>query len=182
MNKPEKQQILIFIIAILIVAAFVVFRYIPLARKTMALNQDKEELLTRHAMIRLQTKQMPLLYEKRLKLIEQVKDFDLNIPEKREFASLWEQIVDKMNELDLKDQLIQPGQEVSDGRLCCIPISIQCSGSLTQIFELIKSIENMKRIVRIESMELIGDQKNLSMVKMSASGKVYYRRPEDNKS
>jgi len=84
-----------------------------------------------------------------------------------------------MNKQNLKEQLVQPGSEIQSAEVNCIPINIECSGSLKQIFELFKSLNNFERLIRIESIRLINDKDFVGPLKMKVQASVYYRPTEE---
>ena len=107
-------------------------------------------------------------------------DFDRKIPKNRNFADLWDQIAKVMNRHNLQEQLVQPGTEIKGDELNCIPISIQCTGSHSQIFEFFKSLQKFDRLIRVESVTLTNDSDFTGRVKMDADANVYYQADGSN--
>ncbi|MHC4069117.1 MAG: type 4a pilus biogenesis protein PilO, partial [Planctomycetota bacterium] len=84
-------------------------------------------------------------------------------------------ITDLMDSHELKDQLVQPGKEVTSGRLNGIPISMQCKGDLKQMFKLFKSLAESERLIRIEQVKLSNAKDFSGDVTMQTKGVIYYR-------
>jgi len=182
MKYPEKQQVIIVVSAMAIIAGFCIFRYIPARKQSLALKQTKADSQSRATANLARAAQIPQLREKYQKTHEAVGDYDVKIPAGRNFARLFEQIASVMNECDLTDQLVQPNAEIEGDQLNCIPISIKGKGSLEQIFELFSSLNNFDRLINIRSLKLTGDKERSGIVEMVAEANVYYHSTEENNS
>lgn len=178
MRYPEKQQVIIIAVGLIVTALFTVFRYIPIAKDNMLLKQAKAAHLDENTKVAAQIGQLPLVCEQKARLQQSIGNYDLKIPEKREFASLWEEISSLMNEHKLKDQQIKPGIETEDGRLVCIPITIECSGNTDQVFAFFRSLENVDRLLRIDSLEIQRLEGMHNAIKVNMTSKVYCRKNE----
>lgn len=175
MKLSEKQQLIIAVSAVVLIAGFVLFCYYPMVKKSRDIKQARAEQLDANLRADNQRRQLPTLHEQLEKLRRQVSGYDVKIPQDRRFAGLWQQIADIMNTHELKDQLVQPGREKQGTELNCIPISIHCSGSLKQIFEFFVSLEKLERLIYIEHVQLLNDVDFTGWVKMQAQANIYYR-------
>ncbi|MHC5061960.1 MAG: type IV pilus inner membrane component PilO [Planctomycetota bacterium] len=175
MKLLQKQQVVIIVLAVSIIAGFATFLYYPLARQTKAVKQADAAQSAAAAKADARKQQLPILRGKVDALSQSLANYDRRIPEKREFAQLWRQVADVMNKHDLKDQLVQPAAEIAGADLNCIPISIRCSGRMEQIYEFLKSMENFERVIRIEHFKLENDIDLRGQLRMNAQANVYYR-------
>lgn len=179
MRCPEKQQLVIISVAVTIIAGFTVFSYLPLARETISSRQARADYTVENSKVSAQKGQLPLICEQKAQLQAVVGNYDEKIPQQRRFAALWEQISEVMNEHELKDQQIKPGDEIEDGQLVCIPLSIQCSGTSDQVFALLKSMEKFERVIRIDSIILGHLDGENDEIKINAEAKVFYGKNEE---
>ena len=175
MKFLQRQQIIIIVLAGSIITALVTFLYYPLARQTKAVQQADAAQASAAAKADARKRQLPVLRKKTEALARELQDFDKRLPTSREFAVLWQQIADVMNEHDLKDQLVQPGNEIQGPQLNCIPISIRCTGRSGQIFEFLKSLQKFERVIRVENFRLENDRDFTGWLKMDTEANVYYR-------
>ena len=175
MKFLEKQQIVIFALAIVVIAGFGVFRYYPLVKENGDVKKAKADHLADAARTNTQIRQMPVIRDEIDKLRRQVGDFESQIPQHRSLAGLWQEIADIMNTHNLTDQLVQPGDEIHGERLSRIPLKIRCSGALSQIFEFFRSIEQLDRLIRVEHLDLAGDKDFSGYVTVNAQANVYYQ-------
>ena len=175
MRFLEKQQLIIAALAVAIVAGFVFFCYIPLAKETQAIRNTQLQHLEENLKVRSQAQQLPIMVSKTGILAEKIGDFDRKIPGVREFGPLCDRIAAVMVECGLKDQAIQPQKEVPGKDICRIPINMQCSGNLREVFSFFKSLEDFERVIRIEDLSLVGDSKGRGQIKVTANANVYYR-------
>ena len=72
--------------------------------------------------------------------------------------------------------MVQPDSEIEVDNLICIPVQIQCKGTMSQIFEFFKSLQNVERLVRIEQVQLKNDTDLNGHVTMTAKANIYYRQ------
>ena len=79
-----------------------------------------------------------------------------------------------MNEHNLRDHQIQPGNEINDDDLNGIPVNVKCKGRLAQMFEFYKSLQRLDRLVRIEQVELLNESDFSGEVSMQTKVLIYY--------
>ena len=150
MKFLQRQQLIIIVLAAALISGFAMFLYYPLLRQTKAVKQADAAQSSSAAKADARKRQLPLLRKQTEELEHRLQNFDQRLPASREFAGLWQQIAEVMNEHNLKDQLVQPGNEIQGPQLNCIPISIRCSGRGEQIFEFLKSLQKFERFIRVE--------------------------------
>jgi Tfp pilus assembly protein PilO len=122
-----------------------------------------------------QSRQLPAFEKQRSELKSSVGDYDVKVPRDRDLGAFLQKITGLMNKHDLKEQLIQPGKELSDDQLSCIPVSMQCKGSLRQMFDFFRALQALDRLVRIQHVELSNAGDFSGEVSMRAETVVYYR-------
>jgi len=160
-------------------AGFALFGYLPLHKRTKAVGRKMaaQKLVITKASA--EKRQLPELKEQLLKLQEQIGNYEANLPEQRALGVFLQRLSGLMNEHNLKEQVIQPGQEIKADELNCIPVDLQCKGKLAQVFEFYKSLQGLGRLVRIEQVKLVNGSDLSGEVTMQSSVVVYYR-PQAN--
>lgn len=174
MRNIDKQQFIIIIVAVVSLGGFGLLRYLPLAGKTRAIKAAREQFQAGDREVKSQARQIPLLNAKMEQVKSKIGDYDSKIPFGREFASLYDEITDVMKKHNLSDQLIQPGGEIAGNEISTIPISIECSGNLKDIFGFFRSIESFDRLIRIESLEMKSEIEH-DIIAVKAGVLVFYR-------
>lgn len=175
MKHPEKKQLQIIGIAAVIIVGFGVLRFYPLARRMADIRRTRCRQSAVVAQVRQYTMGIPALRRQADDLRVKLADYDLRIPPDRRFADLWHRMAEAMNRHNLQEQVVQPGGETTSQIVGCIPITIQCSGTLEQIFEFLKSLANFERLIRIEELQLQNDTDYSGRIKLNAVAKVYYQ-------
>jgi Tfp pilus assembly protein PilO len=175
MKRPDRQQVMIITVAVIMAAGFAVGRYMPLAKRKAEVRQAKADAMMRVDSLTTKSSQLSGMREKVLALADDLAKYDMQVPEGRNFAGLWQQIADVMNAHGLTDQLIQPADEIRGESINCIPLSLQCSGDLSEIYEMFNSLGELDRLIRIEHVQLLNDNDYSGNVKMQAKANVYYR-------
>lgn len=171
----EKQQLVICVAAGVIVAGFVLFRYLPLRRRMKAAMQTKAAQTLTIAKGTADSKQLPLLKEQLLELQRELENYEANIPERSNIGVFLQRIAGLMNEHNLKEHVIEPRKEIKAEELNCIPVNMKCKGRLTQIFEFYRRLQGMDRLIRIEQVKLFNDSDFSGEVGMEAKAVIYYR-------
>lgn len=171
----ERKQIAICISAGTIVAAFLLFRYLPLRKRVKAVEREKAAQTLAINKASMERVQLQLLKEQLLNLQTTVENYKANIPAKNDFGVFLQQIADLMGKHNLKEQVIAPGKEIEVKGLNCIPVDMQCKGTLAQVFEFQKQMQRLERLVRIEHIELVNDSDFTGEVSMQAKVVIYYR-------
>jgi len=171
----ERQQIAICVVAGVMVAGFVLFRYLPLQKRTKTVGQKRAAQTLAVAKACRQSGQLPVLKEQLLKLQRAVGNHEANIPAQMELGVFLHRIADLMNEHHLKEQVVAPGKDIEVDELKCIPVNMQCKGRLKQIFEFYGRMQGLDRLVRIEQVKLMNDNDFSGEVSMQTKVFIYYR-------
>jgi Tfp pilus assembly protein PilO len=171
----KRQQITIFVIGATLVAVFVLLWYLPTYRRLKALKQAKYQQTVPAARLANLRSEFPALRSELLKLQEATDNCEQQIPGERGLGEFLHGIADLMNEHNLKEQQIQPGEEIKSGDLYRIPIDMKCKGRLAELFEFYKSLQGFDRLVRIEQVKLINDSGYNGQLSMQTKASIYYR-------
>lgn len=178
--KLDKQQLIIVGLGVVILCGFGIFQYIPVIRQKHAIREGMAQQDQLSEMICSQSALLPELKQQEKQLQEELIPFFKKLPQGRHFSQLWQQIADVMNECKLTDQLVQPGEELKSDQLCSIPLTLECRGSLEQLFAFFQAMENMDRLVRFEEVKLENDSDFNADVKLNAKANVYYQPDNRN--
>ncbi len=122
-----------------------------------------------------ETAQMLVTKEQLLTLKRTLGNYKANIPAKNDFGVFLQQIADLMGKHNLREQVIAPGKEISVKGLNCIPVYMQCKGTLAQVFEFQKQMQRLDRLVRIEHIKLANDSDFTGEVSLQTKVIIYYR-------
>jgi len=182
----QRYKLVILAAAGAVVMAIFVFWYVPLQRSKARLIQAKMARQSALRQRQTQMQQLPKFGEQIERLRAEVGDFHSKIPAGRPaYGGFLEQITWLMNKHNLQEQSVQPQQQIEAEQVNCIPVNVQCKGSLGEIFEFFKSLQSqsgLKRQIRIAHVELANEQQlnpDKSQVSMRACIGIYYtpRRP-----
>lgn len=177
-KTADKQQALIILAAVIMLTGFGGLRYLPMFRQQQAMAARMQQQEQEMQDIQTHSCLLPELRHQKKRLEDSLDEFAQKIPRSRDFARLWQQIADAMNACRLSDQWVQPGTEQKAGRLSCIPLTIECRGSMEQIFTFVKVVEDMDRLMRLDELKLENSPEFKADLKMSARVMVYYQ-PEE---
>ena len=176
MKIPEKQQLIIYTIIIVVFTGFTFFSYLPIKSKADALKQKREILLSSNQAVVMRMQQLPVLHEQLEKMRESVGDYDLEVPYGRSHGLFLQQIADVMNRMGLTEQRITPGLEYDIEELTCIPIDIQCRGQFDRIFAFFKSLEKFDRLIQLEQVDMSNTSDYDGLILVRAKLNIYYRQ------
>jgi Tfp pilus assembly protein PilO len=157
------------------VCVFLLFWYLPLHKQMKAIRQTKAEQTLAISKGSADSRQLPLMKEQLLELQTRLGNYEANIPEQNTFGGFLGQITDLMNQNNLKEQEVTPGEEIKTDKLNCIPVTISCKGKLAQIFKLYRQLQTLGRLIRIERVKLSNDNNYEGQVSMETKAVIYYR-------
>jgi len=171
----ERKQVVVFVIALAMVVGFIVLRYLPLHKEMAALEQRRQAEAAAVTQMVTEAGQLPSLMKQVSSLKVKVGDYDARVPVNRDLGAFLQNLANLMNEHNLHEQLINPGTAVEADGLNCVPVSMQCSGKLEQIYAFFGSLEKLERLIRIERVRLVNDENFGGLVKMETTAVIYYR-------
>jgi len=175
MKCPDRKQVILLAITAAVGAGSAMFGYLPIAHQKMVLRESMRRNALTLEQIRVQGRQLPDL-EKKVEALEQkAVEFDEKAPRERQFAQLWQTITQIMNEHQLSNQLVQPGVEVRGEPVSRMELTLQCTGSFENVFELFRCLEQMDRLIRIESVKLNNDAEFSGQLNVQACASVYFQ-------
>ena len=176
-----RQQIVTCIVAVVLVTAFVVFRYLPLRQRVKVAEQKLAAQKLAIAKGLAEAQRVPESKEQLAELRKTIGNYEQRIPDNRALGEFLHGMANLMNEYNLTEQLIEPGAETEAGQLNGIPVKMKCKGRLKQIFGFYERLKGLDRLVRIEQIELANDRDLSGEVAMETNAVIYYR-PEKAKS
>ncbi len=171
----ERQQVMICGMAGVVVCVFMLFWYLPLHKKIKTIRQTRAAQSLAIAKGAADSRQLHLMKEQLLELQTVLANYEANIPDKNTFGGFLGGIADLMNENNLKEQEITPGEEIKADKFNCIPVTMRCKGELVQIFKLYRQLQTLDRLVRIEQVRLSNDREFSGQVSMETKAFIYYR-------
>ena len=180
----KRQQVIIFAAAGVILGGFMLLQFFPLRKKMAAIRKAEAAQNLVISKVSSQSRHEPLLKERLLRLEMQTSRYDLQVPYASDLGGFLREIAGIMNEHNLKEQMVQPGkqnktagssQEITGQNIRAIPVTMACKGSLGQVFEFFKSLQNLDRLVSIEQVKLVNDKDFNSEVSIEAKTVIYYR-------
>jgi len=171
----ERQQVIICVLAVVMIIGFTAFCYLPLQKRSKAVEQVKAEHTLVITKASAEMEQLPVLEKQLMELQKAVKNYEVKVPPQRNLGEFLHTIAKLMNDRNLKAPIIQPGQEVESDKLNCVPVNMQCKGKLSEIFEFYKRLQGLDRLVRIEQVELVNDGSFSGEVNMQTKAVIYYQ-------
>ena len=175
MPVNKKQQIVVISAAAVMTAVFVFCGYLPLSSKVKTLRSGNEDMKILIDQRFAEISQIPAMRTRVSDLAAKVGNMNERIPGDRNIGDFLNSVAGIMQSCDLKEQLVQPSAEFSEGKLRCIPIELNCKGNLESMFNFFKSLRSSGRLIRIERIEFEGSDKLDGQIKMSTKGLIYYQ-------
>ncbi len=171
----RRQQVWVLVIASLFAADFVFNGYLPSHRRLENLAQAR----TQHERIIdtavAQAEVLPALEVRHKEIVKQVSRYEDSVPAQSNLGLFLGQIAELMTEHQLANQVVVPGTEVKAGELNCIPVQMDCTGTLDGVFGFFADLGNMSRLVRINKISLKNDTGFTGTVSMQTEAMIFYR-------
>jgi Tfp pilus assembly protein PilO len=182
MKGTGKKQILFLGAMVLVGVILVIVGYVPIVWQKYVIRRALQRQSLTVEQVRGSIEQAAILEKQIADLQTRVGRFEQCVPQDAQFSSLWRQIADLITDHDLQNQQVRPGVEIRYEDFNVVTLDIQCSGTLSKIFDFVQSIERMDRLVRIEQMELTNDKNLTGQLTFTAKAEAYYRTPQNNKA
>lgn len=173
--QDYKQQAWVYVVGCLFVADFAFYGYLPAHRRLQSLHELQRQNARLVETAQSQQQALPGLRRTLEATEEAVAHYDQSIPVGRSLVSFQRQITDMMTENALTDQVIVPQSEVQADELVCIPVRMNCKGSLEGVFGFCRALRTMDRLVRIENLRLKNDTNYTGQISLEAETVIFYR-------
>jgi len=170
------------VLAAVMVGGFVLLRCLPLRRKMETLEHARADHKVAITKTCIQSGQLPSLKDQLEQLQQEVGNYEARIPAQRDLGAFLQSLTNLMDEQKLTEQLIKPGTESQAETLSCIPVNMQCKGSLIRIYEFFDALQRLDRLVRIKKVELTNDKDFSGVVGMNAETVIYYRKDTERRT
>lgn len=174
-RSGRRQQAWLYAVAVLFCADFAFYGYTPSHKRLQSLRKAEIQQGRMIDTAVAQSKELPAL-KARLQSVEQiVGHYEAYVPREVSLGGFLQDIARIMTEHHLADQVVVPGKEVESGGVRCIPVRINCKGSLRDIFGFFHDFQAMDRLVRIEKVVLQNDRDFTGQVGMDTNAVIFYR-------
>ncbi len=174
-KSSRKQQAWLYAIAVLFCADFVFYGYMPCHNRLQSLREAgiRQRRLIETATV--QSQELPALKVRLTDTEQIVEHYENYIPREVSLGLFLQEIARIMTEHHLADQVVVPGTEVESEGVGCIPVHVNCRGSLKDIFGFFRDFQAMDRLVRIEKVTLQNDRDFTGRVSMNTDAVIFYR-------
>jgi len=178
----RRQQMWVYLIGTLFVADFLFYGYMPSQQRLRSLRQAKAKQVHAIRTAAMQSKELPRL-KRRLHTVEEiVKNYEAYVPAKGSLGAFLQDIARIMNAHNLTEQNIAPQSDIEYGGVNCIPVHMNCKGSIKEVFGFFHDFQAMDRLVRIEKTVLKNDSEYTGRVSMHTEAVIFYRPQKAQKS
>jgi len=176
-TKPllRRQQAWVLGIGVLFLADFVFYGYMPSHRRLQSLvrAQSQHESTINTAMT--QAEALPALEKRHKETAGTVRHYEDSVPAESTLGVFLGQIASIMTAHHLIDQVVEPGKEIEANELNCIPVRMNCTGTLDAVFGFFTDLQSLHRLVRIEKIALNNDSGFTGRVALQTEAVIFYR-------
>jgi len=174
-NSGNRQQVWVYIVALLFCGDFALYGYMPSHRRLQTLKEARVQQARMIQTAATQSKELPVL-KLRLRTVENIAEhYEAYVPEEASLGTFLQEIARIMTGHHLTDQVVVPGKEVEADGINCVPVHVNCKGSLKDIFSFFGDFQAMSRLVRIETVVLKNDTEFTGQVSMEVDAVVFYQ-------
>lgn len=176
-TKPllRRQQAWVLGIGVLFLADFVFYGYMPSHRRLESLARARSQHESTLNTATSQAEALPTLEKRHKETAGTVRYYEACVPTESELGVFLGQIASIMTVHQLADQVVEPGKEIEADELNCIPVRMDCTGTLSAIFGFCADLQSLHRIVRIEKITLNNDSGFTGRVAMQTEAVIFYR-------
>jgi Tfp pilus assembly protein PilO len=170
----RKRQMWVYLVGALFIIDFVFYGYLPSQRRLRSLHSATTRQVHLIRTAAAQSRELPKL-KLRLKNVEEVVDnYEAHVPAERALGKFLQEIARIMDQHNLADQVVVPQSEIACAGANCIPVHMNCRGSLKEVFGFFTDFQAMGRTVRIEKVTLKNDSEYSGQVSMHTEAVIFY--------
>ncbi|UCD50476.1 MAG: type 4a pilus biogenesis protein PilO [Phycisphaerales bacterium] len=172
---PGRQQLWVLVVGVLFAADFVFYGYMPSHRRLQALARarDRQEQVIDAATAR--SEALPILEQRYKEMARLVRRYDNYVPTESALGVFLRQVPNIMTEHELRNQVMVPKETIQVGELSCIPVQMNCTGTLDGLFGFFNDLSSLRRLVRIEQVTLRNDSGYAGSVTMQTEAVIFCR-------
>lgn len=172
----EQYPLAVFGLLLLAAVGLGAHQYYPVYQQRKAFQRLLAEQELRLDEVRECSEQLPFLYRQMRDLKPAAETYQRFFPDEQGYSKLWQQMTETLARSQLSDQSIRPGEVSCDEEgLCSILLDIRCSGSFDGIFDLLRSFEQLDRLIRFEEITLRNDENLSGRLLLQAKARAFYR-------
>jgi len=153
----------------------VLFGYTPSYKRLKQLEQDRVQQQQIIAEGSAKSEQILSLEQKLAEARQLAAKYELSVPQNRDLGEFLHSVSSLMNENNLRDQRIEPAEQIKVDDLWCIPVDLRCRGKLEEIFQFCRGLQLQDRMIRIQQFRLTNDSDFQGQVGMQTKAVIYYR-------
>lgn len=155
--KPDNWIALGILVAMVSATIFVV--YMPQDRK---LDELREQIVTQRNKLSEDVKKtavIPVMVQQIDTMKQRYKGFDRRLPKQRELALFLREISSILASQELSNQLTEPGNPTQEELFHTLPIIMKFRGPYLSLASLLKQIDEMERLTRVQKLSIATDAK-----------------------
>lgn len=177
MLKMVRQKF-VYIVAAVLILDFALFGYAPSVERLKNLKsaQASHQKIMSNSLR--QRKDLATLKDLVQAQTGDLKQWEIRIPKERNMGQTLKKISQLMSQYELDDQRITPGNEYLVDGLGVIPVTIQCLGDLEQLFGFYRDLQNNKRLIRIQELQLRQSDNASDDIEMETELLLFYGDPK----
>ena len=171
----RKQEVWVSVIGVLFLADFVFYGYMPSHRRVQALARARAQQGHVIDTAAAQAEALPALEKRHQDTARMVRRYADSVPTESDLGMFLSQIATIMKKNQLTDEVVVPGKELKADELNCIPVHMNCTGTLSGVFGFFIDLQSLHRLVRIEKITLRNDDGFTGTVAMQTEAMIFYR-------
>lgn len=169
-----KQQVLIIILALVLGVCGIGF-YVFLERRGKKVSSERESFVSSLEQVMDYQQKLSDMHKRLSELEVALEDFDENIPSERDLGPFLHKIAVLMDKHSLKEQRVEPGKEIEGEKINSIPVEMECRGGIRELYDFYESLEGLKRLIRIEEINLVNSTDFTGELEMHTRAKIFFR-------
>lgn len=175
----SKAQLALYTIGTLLVADFVFFGYLPSKRRLKALDAHRMQQNAAVNQAVVESGRLATLRQNVDEYLHGLDDHQQRIPRERNLGDFLHTLSSLMETHALSERIIEPEQDVHGDHPPCVPITMSCLGTYTQLHAFYRDLQNLPRLVRFEVVSFERHPTQTGQVRMNASIAIFYQPETD---
>jgi Tfp pilus assembly protein PilO len=175
----SRTQFVVYVLASILVADFVLFGYLPSKRRLTALDGLRQEQLSAVSQVVDESSELAAMRANINQYQRELRAYPMQIPAHRALGEFLHTVSSLMQQHALQDRYIEPALDIHGDHIPCIPVTLRCRGSFAQLHAFYHDLQELPRLIRFDEVLFERDSKANGEVQMQASIAIFYQPEAD---
>jgi Tfp pilus assembly protein PilO len=174
MKQATRDNLVMLAIMAVLVATAVLVVYRPQQQRITALREEVAQRRTSLASDAQRAAVIPQMIDQVQHMKSQYRNFDRRLPKRKELGGFLKEISNNLAQRQVSNQAIEPGNPQRQELFHTLPIKMRFDSSYLSMATLLKQIDEMERLTRVQKLSISADTQKDAELKIEVLLNIYF--------